>query len=356
MPDRRRDPARFEDGLSPKYRSCRHHPNSTRTVAPQPRRHRDVTHRFGLAARPRDRCSRHSDNDPGTDHPTRSTPDALATQLTFRLNRYLRFLMHRHYPQRDLQSAAAEYSVGCYSRTIQLCQYVLARDDESFEALVLLGLSLLAVNATEEGISSLEEAALIRPLDTPTQIELAIGYGANGRSALSRDLLMGIATGHAETSDQMLRIAVGFEALDQPRLAMEACRNAGALNPESAEVHFRMSYYARQCGHAASTIEALLRRAIDLEPRNVHYRVGLASLLIRLDQPSSALTILRSVVPAELDRVTCTSCLKRIANLYFDFGEVAIAKRCAERLQALVSAANPSSQMSNEGHSVLFFN
>ncbi|PNY34495.1 hypothetical protein C2E31_23055 [Rhodopirellula baltica] len=235
----------------------------------------------------------------------------------------------------NLEYCKAEYAIGRYRLAIQFAEYVLAKDAESFDALVIAGMSYLTVNEINAGIGMLEEAALLRPLPCTVQIELAIAYGATGATELSRDLLMSVATGGQSTPDEMLRIAVGLEAIDEPRLAMEACRNAGAVSPESAEVHYRMGYYAQRCGHSTSTIEALLRRAIHLDPRNIHYRIGLASMLIRLERRIEAMGILDAVIPNELSSVTCECCLKRIANLYFDFDRLETSRLCAQRLQVL---------------------
>ncbi|MEO1529228.1 MAG: hypothetical protein AAFX06_27730 [Planctomycetota bacterium] len=184
-------------------------------------------------------------------------------------------------------------------------------------------------------MAALEHASLIKPLDPEAGIALAIGYGALGKTRLSKDLLMSHAVSGRADEMNLLAVAAGLEAIDEPTLAMEACRRAGVLAPESAEVHYQMGHYASSCDYPLSVIEALIRHAIHLEPSNVHYRIGLASLLVRLERRREALQAIGALIPSHLGDVTCKCCLKRIANLYFDCEEFEIARRVAQRLDEL---------------------
>jgi tetratricopeptide (TPR) repeat protein len=244
----------------------------------------------------------------------------------------------------SLSFAHLEFEAGRFSYAIQFAQYALAQDPDDVDALTLLGMASLCVCEVNEGIDALERAALVRPLPRAVQIELAIAYGAAGRRTLSKDLLMTVATSGQVNSSELLRIAAGLEAIDQPRLAMEACRQAGILNPEQPEVHYQMGYYAEQCGHPAEICESLIRHAIGLDPRNIHFRIGLASLLIRLSRQDDAIAVLAPVIPDRLDDVQCQCCLKRIANLFFDADDVQRARLCASRLNSLTQQASSPAQ------------
>ncbi|KLU01173.1 tetratricopeptide repeat family protein [Rhodopirellula islandica] len=243
----------------------------------------------------------------------------------------------------SLSFAQLEFEAGRFAHAIQFAQYALVEAPDNTDALTLLGMASLCIDEVDEGIDALERAALLRPLPRVVQIELAIAYGSAGRRTLSKDLLMTIATSGKVSSSELLRIAAGLEAIDQPRLAMEACRQAGILTPERPEVHYQMGYYAEQCGHPAEICESLLRHAIGLDPRNVHFRIGLASLLIRLSRQDDAIKVLAPVIPDRLDEVHCQCCLKRIANLFFDAGDVPRARLSASRLKKLTEG-NPVPQ------------
>lgn len=252
----------------------------------------------------------------------------------------------------NLSLARQEFSVGRFRHAIQFARYALARDSDDASSLELLGVSLCKRCDFCEGIDALERAALIQPLGRESQIELAIAYGCVGRQSLSRDLLMAAAISQHVTTAGLLSIAAGLEAIDEPRLAMEACRRAGKRSPDDADVHYQMGYYAQRCGHPTSVSEALIRHAIELDPRNVHYRVGLVSMLIRVGRKLEAIAVIECVVPARLNEVSCQCCLKRIANLFFDCDDLSRAKRCAERLAVLQDKPTSANKQNSSSPSI----
>lgn len=244
--------------------------------------------------------------------------------------------------------AWAEFRLGHSSRAIQFAEYGLARNDECGSLWEVYGLSLMQAGRFEDGIDAIERASLLHPIGQAARIALAIAYGRAGRRRLSRELLMQAAIRSDVNEFSLLRIAAGLEAIDEPRLAMEACRRAYRLAPELAQVHYAMGVYASRAGHPPDLVEALARRAVDLEPRNIHYRVGLASLLIRLERSSEALQIIQRVADIDLAKVTCQGCLSRVANLFFDLGDQIEAARWADRLDQLRRSAAPEKSAHRE--------
>ncbi|MEM9646281.1 MAG: hypothetical protein AAF989_14920 [Planctomycetota bacterium] len=239
-----------------------------------------------------------------------------------------------------LAAALAEFSDGSMSLAIKFSEYALACDPDDARALSVLGRAQLKMGSYDLGIDALEQASLLCPLDDESSVELAIAYGCIGHRSLSRDLLMSIATSGDLTAQTLLRVAAGLEAIDEPRLAMEACRQAGRKNPDLSEVHYQMGHYAQACGHPPRIGEALIRHAIGLDPKNVHYRIGLASLLIRLGRQAEAVAVVDRFIPDHLGDVDCKCCLKRIANLFFDCDDHERAKLCAERLASISDHEN----------------
>jgi len=215
---------------------------------------------------------------------------------------------------------------------------------DSFQQLVSFGFALFKRNDFSASADALERAALIRPLSNEARITLATAYGMLGQVSLSRDLLLGLATNPSVNEVELLCIAMGFESIDQPRLAMEACRQAGKLAPESPHIHYRMAYYASKCGYPFSTVEALQRHAISLDPFNIQFRIGLAAHLLRVKRTAAALVVVRPVLPDRIEEVRCASCLKMLANLFFDNDRLAEAAVCAERLQSVLRSGTDTTQ------------
>ena len=234
--------------------------------------------------------------------------------------------------------AELEFESGNYLLAAQFAGYWLAKDPDAFAAWELMGHASLKLGRFEEGIDALEQAALLKPQADVSRIELAIAYGVLGRSKLSCDLLMLlVVSGNCSPSD-LLRIAVGLDVVGQPRLAVEACRNAGRKQPGSAEIQHQMAAYLLKSGQPVNLAETLLHSAVKLEPANIEYRISLASLLSGIGRRNEAIECLRHSDSAQLASVRCICCLTRLANLFFDGGEIELAKHCAAQAALLQDA------------------
>lgn len=181
-------------------------------------------------------------------------------------------------------------------------------------------------------VAAYESLSLLRPLTDLQRLNLAKGYAASGSGGLAREILMLIVLDDRASVETLIEVAKQLESLGLPRLSMEACRRAWKRSPDTAEVHYLMGYYAARCGYTMAVCEGLLRRAIDLDGTQVNYRIALATLLQRMGRATEALDVMRPSVPSQLSDVNCDCCLRRLANLFFDFGDLDNARRCAERL------------------------
>lgn len=235
----------------------------------------------------------------------------------------------------ELLFAELEFEVGNYLLAAKFAGYWLAKDPDSFAAWDLLGHALLRLGRIGEGIDALEHAALLKPLSDASRIELAIAYGVLGRSKLSCELLMSLVLGDNCSPHNLLRIATGLDLLGQIRLALEACRAAGRKLPGSAEIQHQMASYLLKCGHPVNLAETMLCSAVKLEPANIQYRISLALFLTGLGRITEAIECLRETNCDQLASIRCDCCLRRLANLFFDGGELELAKLCAARANSL---------------------
>lgn len=227
--------------------------------------------------------------------------------------------------------AELEFEHGNDVTAAKFASYCIAKNPDFFASWDLLGRASLKIGWSQEGIDALENAALLKPLSTESRIELAIAYGSMGYERLSTDLLMMVALSGECTPASSLRVAVGLDLLGQANLAVEACRIAGRMTPNSAELQHEMAAYLLKSGRPANLAETLLRSAVSLEPGNISYRISLASLLSKLGRQSEAIGWGRDTCSEQLDSVHCSCCLKRLAVLFFDSGEMELAKLCAVR-------------------------
>ncbi|MEM6688478.1 MAG: hypothetical protein AAF664_03565 [Planctomycetota bacterium] len=251
----------------------------------------------------------------------------------------------------DLKLAKQEFEANDYRLASQFAMYVLAREPEHPEALWIQGIACLRDGNFADGVEALELLSLVKPIDEPTRIDLAVGYGKLGKTDLACYLLVDLVESKRLTTDELLKAAEGFHTLGECRLAMEACRRAGKQSPRSGQAHYQMAIYATACGRSNEVIEALLRHSIDLQPGSVDFRLGLASFLIRSDRNAEALSVMEPVVPSKLKEIHCVCCIRRIANLFFDFDDLKRAKACSARckeLQIVKSVGKSPNALSQE--------
>lgn len=142
-------------------------------------------------------------------------------------------------------------------------------------------------------------------------------------------------------AERLLALASRFESAQHHDAALEICQRAVDLDQASAEAKFRLGRQCHDAGYPPRFTEALIRRAVDLDPVNPHYRVGLISLLIQFDRFEEAFTYAMMLVPAEIDQITCECCLGRIASLLHSFGDHALAICCERRLSVLAKVVDP---------------
>ncbi|MEL7337085.1 MAG: hypothetical protein AAFN70_12885, partial [Planctomycetota bacterium] len=136
-------------------------------------------------------------------------------------------------------------------------------------------------------------------------------------------------------TEEMLRVAVGLNAFGRPKLAMEACRRAGVASPESANVYLLMARLAYQSEYPRQTVEALFRRAIDLEPKTLNYRLALVTHLMRWGDDQSAAALMNSVSVAELRGIENVCHVERLAELFHRVSDAGMYRVCLERLKQL---------------------
>lgn len=231
----------------------------------------------------------------------------------------------------ELTAAWNAYAAGKLDLALRFAEAALAECENDGPMWQLRGLIHRDRGEVEECIDALERASLLVPLDAVARVCLAAAYGKSGRRDLARDLFVALFGDGAMTVDLLIEVAAALDAIDQPRLAMKACRIAAERDPERSQPYYDMGYYAARCGYPVHVIEALARRAISLDPNRVNYRIGLASLLAKHGRLDEAHEIVGSITAEQLETVSCRCCLERIAAIFESAGDFARAAECRDR-------------------------
>jgi len=241
-----------------------------------------------------------------------------------------------------LQRILEQYRDGRLDEAIHLAQQALQESPDEGRLWELRGLIHRDRSETAAAVDALERASLLVPLQTFSRIALAEGYGKLGRRELARDLYLECLKPPEPEVESLLHIGAGLEACGFPGLAMKACRLAQRSDPQHPQPYYDMGYYAARCGYPMHVVESLARRAISFDPENVHYRVGLASLLLRQDRLDDALNVIGAMTDRQIHAIRCRCCLERITELFEQTGDRSRAEQCRRHAQRLADDGIPS--------------
>jgi len=231
--------------------------------------------------------------------------------------------VRRHYRQGDLDSALSLLEP--LTRRLEPDGLPSPAQGPSLE---LLGLVFQGSGRPFDAADAIERASLVVPVSDEARIALASSYAQLRRIDLARELYLQLALSRRLPPDLMLQVAAGLDAIDSPQLAMQVCEWITERDENVAQAYYDMGVYSARSGNALYLTEALTHRALQLDPGNLHYRIGLASLLVQLDRDDEAINALDGFADEDVDRVTCESCLSRIASLLHRRGQPDLAKRC----------------------------
>lgn len=186
-----------------------------------------------------------------------------------------------------------------------------------------------------EAADAIEKASLVVPVSDETRIALASSYAQLRRIDLARELYLQLAIRRQLSADLMLQVAAGLEAIDSPQLAMQVCEWITERDDDVAQAYYDMGIYSARSGNALYLTEALTHRALQLDPGNLHYRIGLVSLMIQLDRDDEAIKALGAFAAGDVDKVTCESCLSRVAAMLERRGKNDLARQCKDHADQL---------------------
>lgn len=239
------------------------------------------------------------------------------------------------------------YASGDLPEARKRADAAIGADEDDGRAWEVRGLVLRDLNEPLDAADAIEHASLLVPICLEARIALAQCYGTLRRRTLARDLYLELVKSNDLSLALLLEVAAGLNAVDEPKLAMEVCRRAGWRDPEAAQVYYDMALYAARCGYRPSVVESLAWHAIDLEPENVHYRLGLASLLTRFARVTEAHRLVQSLSPQQIAALTCRGCLERMGALFEQAGDAERGAVCRKRWRELaaLTSASPRSDL-----------
>jgi tetratricopeptide (TPR) repeat protein len=238
-------------------------------------------------------------------------------------------------PQTLFQLGLRLVGEGQVARLEQLLTPTLLEHPDDGRLVQLRGIVWHARGRFDAAQRCLERAAALVPLAPTAAWCLADCYLRHDYPQSAHAILVHLA-GRSDTPSELLpQLARALGQLGDHHLALEVCRTSARREPDNDQPLFGMAWYMHRLSYPAECVLPLLRRAVDLAPDCLEYRLGYGMLLYRAGRWKDAYGPL-SVVPPE--SVRCPRCLERMVDVFDRAGDHTRRDACCAQLLAL---ANP---------------
>jgi tetratricopeptide (TPR) repeat protein len=232
----------------------------------------------------------------------------------------------------DLKNAWQRYLAGDLRVAEALCLAMLSRDCECGRSWELLGLVYYDMARTHDAIDAFERASLSVPISNQARIALAASYADARRVELARDLYLETANSPTVETSLLLEIALGLHRLGINEAAFQVCKKAVEQDPSVARAHYDMGFYGWLGGRSPETIEHLIRFALELDPTNLQYLLGMMSLLVATHRTEEAIGVAMQIPVEQYSHIRCRCCLRRLERLVKQTGDTIRIQACESHL------------------------
>lgn len=235
-------------------------------------------------------------------------------------------------PADCLQRAIDFFNLKQYADAAAIAQDGLAQSSDDGPLWQVLGASLWFRNEHDAARTALEIASLLTPLHPLPQRILAELYAHMGKTDLAVLMFRHLLDSNRCPTELLSGIAASLNRLRKFKLALKACRILTDRRPDHHQGHFGTAFYLSCLKMPPRYLVAPLRRAFDLAPDLLHYRLNLAFVLAALKRGDTARSLIASV---DLAKLHCPVWVDRMKALFDEVGDRANVGACDRRLQEL---------------------
>jgi tetratricopeptide (TPR) repeat protein len=212
-----------------------------------------------------------------------------------------------------LWAARAQYDMGDFDQALSVCQVGLGMFPENAGLLQVSGLSAYHKGDWKFALLQLEHANLLSPLAVPAQLALARIYV---RQLNAPEAALAIYDFLAEPDrcpvPALPEVVRGLAQIGANEQAYAVCLRLIELRPSFHQAHFGAAFNLTQMGRTAEQVLPFLRRAFEISPDTVSYRVSLALLYAQTERHADAYELLRVLPPQSVD---CPNCVRRVLKI-----------------------------------------
>ncbi|MEM8680916.1 MAG: hypothetical protein AAGF97_16345 [Planctomycetota bacterium] len=218
-------------------------------------------------------------------------------------------------------SVKKAFELGDLDMALALAGQQLAENEDDGQAWEWVGIINSSLSDFEAAVHGFEHASARIPIAPGSQIQLAFAYGKTGRLQLACELIHAVVSEDNVPDELVLYAAATLNNLDRPDLAMNICNRVVHATPSSGQAYYDLGLYAARCGYPSAVVEALARKALELRPQQLTYRLGLATWLAKQYRLADAYELVKQLSVTEINCIKCRCCLGRLIELYTHFDD-----------------------------------
>ena len=191
----------------------------------------------------------------------------------------------------------------------------------------------------DEAFADVQVALALTPLGPEELLILADGYARAGFEASAVDVYQQVAADPDRPYELWPAVFAGLFDAKRWQAAIAVCRRAAAERPDDDAVYYATAQALVRIGRPVEMVLSVLHKAVDLNPADAHYRVLLATQLLRAGKPRSAYACIAEIAPDAFADLSCACCAWKLLRLCVTYGDAARAALFGAQLAHLSSAA-----------------
>ena len=229
--------------------------------------------------------------------------------------------------------AKALFMNGVVPGALELLGFQLEMCPDDARSLELRGVILHSIHSFVEARRSIETAGLIRELSAPALLALADCYWFTSEKEMAAAIFRSLAK-RANLPEHLLSgLAMGLGRLNDFHAAIAVCKRGVIADPMCHQARYGVAFYMSKAGYPPEFVFPIVRKMVELAPTVFHYRMSMATLLCRMNNPSRAYLTVADASFDELQTVHCGCCLERLIGLYETALDKQRATKCRELLR-----------------------
>lgn len=254
-----------------------------------------------------------------------------------------------HVLESELQNLTFYFEARRWEEGLYLTQTLLQEYPDEGRIWEFSGLICRELNCFQGALHAFETANTLIPLSVKAQIALADCYIHSEKQELALEIFKYLS--------QKNGIPLSLLALVKSRLLLlykpeaKKCEVVSIIeNSEiSAEQHYNLAFYMGNTGYPVKIIEQEIKKAIQLAPDHLEYRVGLAGFLSQIDRAKDGYPYVAQLTLEYISELICECCLKRLVNVFMAANDQQKVTSCLNRLREIKSEKRKES-LSQDGH------